>query len=368
MSDPDNVPRSLRVTAAYGWRILVVCAVIYVVIVVLAQLQLVLAALFIGLILAAVLGPWVRILRSFLPRTLAVATGFLTLLVLLVGIVVFITQSVAGEWQNLADQFRTGVGEIQLQLSQPPFNLSESDFVSWYDGLGEWISQNRSLVLSNALGSFSTVVEGFAVLALAVFCGVCFLAGGTGIWNWIIGVFPQRIHSRLDGSGQVAWRAFAGYTRGIIIVAISNSILVCILLLVLGVPLALPLAILVFFGTFIPLIGAPIAMVIAAIVALAAKGPIIALIVLVGIFLLGQFEGHILHPLVMSKAVNLHPLVVALAVASGTLLAGLLGAVLAVPIISVTYGVTKFWIQTAPPNPDRPDQDPTGTGAGMIVS
>lgn len=369
MTDPGNVPRSLRVVAAYGWRILIVFALIYIVLMILAKLQLVLAAIFLGLVLAALLGPWVRILRTFLPRIIAVIVGFLTLLVALLGIVAFITQSVAGEWQALADQFRTGVGEIQLTLSQAPFNLSESDFVSWYDGAQNWISENRGMLVTNALGSFTTVVEAFAVVALAVFSAACFLAGGTGIWSWIVGVFPLGSRSRLDGAGQVAWRAFAGYTRGILIVAVSNAILVCILLLILGVPLALPLALLVFFGTFIPLIGAPIAMIIAAVVALAAKGPVIAIIVLVGIFLLGQFEGNVLHPLVMSKAVNLHPLVVALSVASGTLLAGLLGAVLAVPIVSVAYGVTKFWIQTAPPPDDGPGHDPTGVvGSGALAN
>lgn len=365
MTDPTYVPRSLRVAAAYGWRILVVCALLYVVLSVVAKLQLVLAALFIALVLAAVLGPWVRILDRFLPRILAVVLGFLTLLAALVGIVVFITQSVAGEWTELAEKFRTGVGEIELMLVRPPFNLAESDIVVWYDNAGNWIAENRGMLVNNALGSFTTVIEIFAVLALGVFCSACFLVGGSGIWNWILNVFPVTTRSRVDGAGQVAWRAFAGYTRGIIIVAVTNAILVGILLLILGVPLALPLALLVFFGTFIPLIGAPIAMIIAAVVALAAKGPIIAIIVLIGIFLLGQFEGNVLHPIVMAKAVNLHPLVVALSVACGTLLAGLLGAVLAVPIVSVAYGVTKFWIQTAPPPEDEIPRDPTGViGAG----
>lgn len=363
MTDPTNVPRSLRVAAAYGWRILIVFAVLYVILSIVAKLQLVLAALFVALVLAALLGPWVRVLDKFLPRILAVILGFLTLLAALLGIVAFITQSVAGEWAELAEKFRTGVGEIELMLVKPPFNLSESDIVAWYDGAGTWLSDNRGMLVNNALGSFSTVVEVFAVLALGVFCAACFLVGGTGIWNWILNVFPVATRSRVDGAGQVAWRAFAGYTRGIIIVAITNAILVGILLLILGVPLALPLALLVFFGTFIPLIGAPIAMIIAAVVALAAKGPVIAIIVLIGIFLLGQFEGNVVHPIVMAKAVNLHPLVVALSVACGTLLAGLLGAVLAVPIVSVAYGVTKFWIQTAPPPELDEPRDPTGVVA-----
>lgn len=367
MTDQGDVPRSLRIAAAYGWRVIVLCAVVYVLVMLLAQLQLVLAALFIGLVVAALLSPWVRVLESIMPRPLAVGLGFLSLVAVFVGVAAFITQSVAGEWGPLTEQFRTGVGSIQVALSQPPFNFSESDLVQGYDNARNWIGENRGQLATNVLGGFGTLVEGFAVLALGMFSAVCFLSNGSGIWSWMIGAVPKSSFSRVDGSGQVAWRAFSGYTRGIIIVAFTNAVFVCILLLILGVPLALPLSILVFFGTFIPLVGAPIAMLVAVVVALAAKGPIIALVVLVGIALIGQFEGHVLHPLVMSKAVNLHPLAVALAVASGTLLAGLLGAVLAVPVISVLYGVAKFWVQTAPPDDEPPVTDPTGTGAAGIT-
>lgn len=363
MTEPTDVPRSLRIAAAYGWRILVVFAVLYVVISILAKLQLVLAALFLAFVLAALLGPWVRILDKFLPRVLAVALGLLTLLAGLAVVVAFITRSVAGEWPELVSKFQSGIDQIKQMLVSPPFNLSDADIGGWTDGIGSWLTDNRETLLGNALGSFSTLIGALMVLALAAFCAVCFLIGGSGLWNSILNAFPASSQSRLDGAGQVAWRGFAGYTRGIILVAVSNAILVCILLLVLGVPLALPLALLVFFGTFIPLIGAPIAMIIAAVVALAAKGPIIAAIVLVGIFLLGQLEGNVLHPIIMSKAVNLHPLVVALSVACGTLLAGLLGAVLAVPLVSVIYGVSKFWIQTAPPELEEQPRDPTGVVA-----
>lgn len=349
------VPRSLAQAAAYAWRILAVLALLYVVLSVLGQLELLIIAVFVGLIIAALLGPIVDSLARIMPTPLAVAAGLILMLAFLVAVVAFIAGSVSGSWDSLTAQFETGIGELQGLLQGPPFNLSTDDFATWFQNAEQWLVDNRGELAAGAVGSAGRVVEVVAVLALALFTAVCFLSGGSGIWQWSLRVFPQPTRARVDGAGLVAWRSFAGYTRGIIVVAASNAAFVCILLLVLRVPLALPLALIVFFGSFIPLIGAPIAMVIAAFVALAANGPIVAMVVLVGIALLGQFEGHVLQPLVMSKAVNIHPLAVALSVAAGTLLAGLFGAVIAVPVVSVCYGVIKFWNQTRPaPDPDAP--------------
>lgn len=366
------VPRGLAQGAAYAWRILAVLALAYVILSVLGQLELVVIAVFVGLIIAAILGPIVKLFRKVMPRGLAVALGLVVLLLVFGGIVAFIAGSVSGQWATLASQFGSGIGEIQNWLEGPPFNIDSQDFNQWFENARQWIVDNRGNLAAGAVGSAGRVLEIVAVLALAVFCAVCFLGGGSGIWQWALRALPQPTRARVDGAGLVAWRSFAGYTRGIIIVAACNAVFVCVLLLILGVPLALPLSLIVFFGTFIPLIGAPVAMFIAVIVALAAKGPVIALVVLLGIALLGQLEGHVLQPLVMSKAVNIHPLAVALSVAAGTILAGLFGAVIAVPVVSVCYGVAKFWNQTKPADdPQAPldaPTDPTGVLATQALA
>lgn len=365
-SNNGNVPPGLAQAAAYSWRILAVGLLGYVLLSLLGQLQLVVVALFIGLILAAIVGPLVGLASQVMPRPLAVAVGLVVLIGVFVGIIAFITTSVTGQWESLAQQFVDGVGQMQKWLEAPPLNIQSADFTIWYQNGQQWVVDNRGELFSGVVGSAGTVLEIVATVALALFSAVFFLGGGSKIWAWAIGAFSQPTRARIDGAGLVAWRSFAGYTRGIIIVAASNALFVCVLLLVLGVPLAFPLALLVFFGTFIPLIGAPVAMFVSVVVALAARGPVIALIVLIGIFVLGQLEGHILQPLVMSKAVNIHPLAVAVSVASGTLLAGLFGAVIAVPVVSVCYAVSKFWFQTAPaPNKERPldglDTEPAGS-------
>ena len=140
-------------------------------------------------------------------------------------------------------------------------------------------------------------------------------------------------------AGGAGWYTFSGYTRGTVIIAVTDGILAFILLSILRVPLSAPLAVLVFIGAFIPLIGAPLAMVIAMIVALAANGLLSAAFVGIGIALIGQFEGHILQPIVMGKQVAIHPVVIALAVTAGTLTAGILGAVISVPLVAVCWAI-----------------------------
>lgn len=356
--ETDPVPRGLRISAAYAWRILVICACGLVLLVILDKLALVVISLFIGMIIAAISSPLVRMIHKVLPRFLAVILGLLILVAVVVGILVFITGSIAGEWETLTQQFGDGVRQIETWLQDGPLHLSASDFSLWFENGKSWVTDHRADLVQGALGGAGTALTVIAVFALAMFSAVFFLQSGRTIWLWMLILVPKGDRIRIDGAGYVAWRSFAGYTRGIFIVAACNAVMVCFLLLVLRVPLAVPLALLVFFGTFIPLIGAPVAMLVAVVVALAAQGPITALVVLTGIFILGQIEGHVLNPLVMSKAVNIHPLAVAVSVASGTLIAGLLGAVVAVPVVSVIYGVAKFWFQTAPPKvPPGPDDD-----------
>ncbi len=379
MAAPPEVPDGLRLAAAFTWRFLILALAAYVVLNVLGRVEFVVVALFVGLIVAALVSPWVRLFDKFMPRWLAVTLGLLLLFLLVVGVLIFISSSVAGEWSSLAAQFRDGIQQLQQALEKSPLHLRNQDFIIWYDKGRQYVIEHRGDLAQSALGGAGTILEGFAGFALAIFSAVCFLSGGDKIWAWMVGLFPRRGQDRLSGAGFVAWRSFAGYTRGIIIVAAANAVFVLVLLLILRVPLAVPLALLVFFGTFIPLIGAPIAMLVAAVVALAARGPIIALIVIAGIALLGQLEGHVLQPLVMSRAVHIHPLAVAVAVASGTLLAGLFGAVIAVPVVSVCYGIFKYWRDTNPnrPPPDTPlesdvdDVDPltdsAATGAAPAV-
>lgn len=357
----------MRVAAAFGWRLLVLLAVAAVIVRAVIAVEFVAIAVFVALIITALVGPLVGILHRAMPRGLAVALGLIAVVLVLVGVFTFIGTQVASQWNGLAVQFRDGLTQIQVWLENGPLHLTTDAIAEWITAARSWITEHQGDLASTAIGASGTIAEFLTGFALAVFTSVFFLLGGRQIWEWMVNLFPGRQRGRIDGVGQVAWSSFAGYTRGIVIVAFVNAVLVLIGLLLLRVPLAFPLALLVFLFSFIPLIGAPLATAIAAVVALAARGPWIALAVIVLIVLIGQFEGHVLQPLVMSKAVNLHPLAVGLSVACGTVLAGIVGAVIAVPLVAVAYSSIRFWANTSSRsgfNPPPPT-DPTGTGAAL---
>jgi putative heme transporter len=369
---PDHVgPRSqtvhhgLQITAAYAWRLIVVAVAVYLVFAVLSKLTLVAVAVFVGLVISALLRPLVDLLSRWVPRGLAVAGALLLAILALGGVITFVANSVAGQSAKLSAQFISGLTEIERSLAGAPFHIRAVDLTQIGQELRSWVTQNGGSLAGRALGGAGVAAEVLTGLALAVFCSVFFLGSGSRIWNWLLAQAGGNTR-RLDGAARAGWATFAGYTRGIVVVAATNAALVCIALLILRVPLAFPLALLTFFATFIPLIGAPIALFVATLVALAARGPLIALVVVALIVVIGQIEGHLLQPLVMSRAVNIHPLAVALSVASGTVVAGVIGAVVAVPLVAVAWTVwttlkARPTRRNGRPQSDRqgPEPDPT---------
>jgi predicted PurR-regulated permease PerM len=351
-SPPDaTVHHGLKITAAYAWRLIVVAVAVYLVFVALAKLTLVAVAVFVGLVITALLRPPVDLLGRWLPRGLAVAVALLLTIVVLGGVFTFVADSVAGQSAKLSAQFISGLNDLERSLAGAPLHLRAVDLNQLGQQIRNWVTQNGGSLAGQAIGGASVAVEVLTGLALAVFCSVFFLSSGSRIWTWLLTQAGGNT-GRLDGAARTGWATFAGYTRGIVIIAGTNAVLVCVALLILRVPLALPLALLTFFATFIPLIGSPIALFVATLVALAARGPLIALLVLALIVVIGQIEGHLLQPLVMSRAVNIHPLAVALTVASGTILYGVIGAVVAVPVVAVTW---KVWTSLRT-HPSRADQ------------
>jgi predicted PurR-regulated permease PerM len=352
VSQGASVHQGLRVTAAYAWRVIIVAIAVYLLFAVLAKLTLVAVAVFVGLVITALLRPLVDFLSRTIPRSLSVATSLLLTIVAIGGIFTFVADSVAGQTTRLSNQFISGLNEIERSLAGAPFHVRAVDLTQAGQQIRKWVTQNGGSLAGQALGGASVAVEVLTGLALAVFCSVFFLNSGTRIWDWLLSQTGRNSH-RWDGAARAGWATFAGYTRGIVIIAATNAALVCVALLILRVPLALPLAMLTFFATFIPLIGAPIALFVATLVALAARGPLIALLVLALIVVIGQIEGHLLQPLVMSRAVNIHPLAVALTVACGTVLYGVIGAVVAVPLVAVTWTVWTT-LRTRHPSQDSP--------------
>ncbi|MEU6277169.1 AI-2E family transporter [Streptomyces populi] len=355
--DHEGVPvgHGLRTAAAYAWRLLVVGVVAYVVFALLGKLQLVAVALFLALVVTAVLRPLADLLARRMPRTAAVIVSFIGSIMVVLGVMALVGSVVAGEAGQLGHEFAGGLGRIERWLEGSPFHLSHAVLSNLQGKVADFVSGHRSELISRALSGAGRAVEFATGLVLALFCSLFFVHSGHRFWRWFQELMPESVRDPWDRGGRAAWRTFAGYTRGIIIVAATNAILVGIALYALGVPLALPLTLLEFFAAFVPLVGSPVALGVATVVALATKGPVIAIVVLALIVVIGQLEGHVLHPLVLSWAVRLHPVVVAVTVISGSILAGVTGAVVAVPMVSVAWSVvTALRARPGPEPPGRP--------------
>lgn len=353
--DGVEVPRWLRKYGQAAWLLIGMIIVVGLVVFATSRIQAVFIAVFLALVVTSVLYPLVSVLARVMPRALATAITMLAALAVVAGILTYVISSVAGQWEDLADQFGDGLDQIFhfLEHGPLPVHFTQAEI---YEGINQLVAQAQQYIADNAgdlagqvLSNAGAVALGFTILALSVFVTVFLLLRGGEMWRWFLNQLPARSRERTHRAAGAGWYTFSGYARGTVIVASADAIMALVLLLIVGVPLAAPLAVLVFIGAFIPLIGAPLAMIIAAVVALAAGGFVDALIVTIGIALIGQIEGHLLQPLVMGKQVSLHPVVVALGVTAGTFVAGLLGAIIAIPIIAVIWAVFSALHEPDPP-------------------
>ena len=342
-----TVPRGLAKYGLGAWYVIGIALVIAGIVFATSKIELVFIAVFIALVFTSVLWPIVTRLARWMPRGLAVALSLLASFGVFGGLLFYVGYSVTGEWNNLADQFSSGVDRIIdfLENGPLPWHFSRQELTDTVKDVVDqgttYVKDNAGDLASQVLSNAGAVALIFTILALAVFVTIFFLASGDKMWLWFLNLLPAAKRENTHRAAAAGWLTFSGYARGTMIIAVTDGLLAFILLWILGVPLAAPLALLVLIGAFIPLVGAPAAMVIAMVVALAADGIGKAAIVGIGIALIGQFEGHILQPLVMGRQVSLHPVVVAIGVAAGTFVAGLLGAIIAIPLLAVIWAVYR---------------------------
>ncbi|MDO5700379.1 MAG: AI-2E family transporter [Bowdeniella nasicola] len=362
-SQSSPVPRWLSKYGLGAWYLIGICIIIAALVYFTSKIELVFIAVFLALVFTSVLWPIVSWLARWMPRALAVLLSLLGTFGIFGGMIFYVAYSVSGEWNDLADQFSNGIDQIVdfMEHGPLPWHLTRQEIS---DGVKDLVDQGTAYVQDNAgdlasqvLSNAGVVAIIFTILALSLFVTIFFLYKGDKMWLWFLNELPARNRENTHRAAAAGWLTFSGYARGTMIVAVSDALFAFILLWLLGIPLAAPLAVLVLIGAFIPLVGAPTAMVIAMIVALAADGIGKAIMVGLGIALIGQFEGHVLQPLVMGKQVALHPVVVALGVTAGTFLAGLLGAVIAIPIIAVIWAVYSTLHDKDPRLEELPEVD-----------
>ena len=310
----------------------------------LVQLKLVVIPIMVAVILAAALSPVVGFLRNKgLPAALATWITFLAAVIILGGIVTGIVFPVRGEWGELVKAAGDGFGELRNLVVSGPFPIDQ-------EVIDKGVAAVTSFATSSSFGAgalvgISTAAEFVTGALLVVVVLFYFLKDGERIWNFFLRPFPAQPRGRLRRAGARSLVVLGQYVRGTAIIALIEGVVVGSALFILRVPLALPLAVIVFLGAFIPMVGATLAGILAALVALVANGPVAALVVVAIVIGINQLDGHILQPVVMGRSLHLHGLVILLALAAGVILAGLIGAVLAVPLAAVAWAVIQVWNQ-----------------------
>jgi putative heme transporter len=342
--DPAQaVPWGMRVAAEAGWRLLVLAGTVWVLMRVISAVQLVVLAFVAALLITAILQPTVaRLTRLGFPRGLATALTAILGFVVMGLIGWFVTWQVMENIDNLSDQVQDGVDELRNWLLNSPLHVTDKQINDIAENLRDAIGANTDQITSAGLEGVTVVVEALTGILLAVFSTLFLLYDGRRIWEWTLKLVPAAARPGVAGAGPRAWRTLTAYVRGTVIVALIDAIFIGIGIYFLGVPMAVPLAVFIFLFSFIPLVGAVASGALAVVVALVTQGVFTAVMTLAVVLAVQQIEGHILQPFILGRAVRVHPLAVVLSVAAGGMVAGIGGAVVAVPLVAVTNTVVGY--------------------------
>jgi predicted PurR-regulated permease PerM len=334
--DDAHVPYGLRIAAAWAWRLLVIGIVGWALLRVIGNIRIVVVPLLIALLLSALLAPavgWLR--RGRLPRSLATALVLVGGLAAVVGTLTLVVNEFINGAPELSAKASDGIRQIQQWLRTGPLHLSDRQLDRYIDQGQAWIDQNTQALTSGALATATTLFEVLTGGLLVLFATFFFLRDGRRIWRFLVSLLPLAARWRVDDAGTAAWATLGSYVRATVLVAFIDAVGIGIFLVIFQVPFAFPLAALVFLGAFIPIVGATLSGAVAVLVALVDSGWATALIILAAVIGVQQLEGHVLQPMIMGRAVAIHPLAVIVGIAAGAVLAGIIGALVAVPLIAV---------------------------------
>ncbi len=333
-TEADNtVPLSLRVSAAYAWRLLLIAAAAGVIIWIVIQLKLLVIPLLIGILVTALLWPafeWM--LRHRFPRWVAIVISLIGTVAIVSGLLWLVGWQISREWAQVQVRTTQAVDEFRQYLIDGPLHLTETQIQDYIDQGFALIQQQAELLWSGALAIGTTAGHVLVGALLTLFILICLLADGGGIWRWTTKLFPRDARPAVDAAARSGWRTVVNYAKTQLLVATIDSIGIGLGAFLLGVPLAIPVAVLVFLGAFVPIVGAVTTGAVAVFLALVYNDPLNAFWMLVVVIGVQQFEGHVLQPILMGTAVKVHPLAVVLVVAGGSMIAGIPGALFAVPL------------------------------------
>lgn len=347
---PRRVPPGLAWLVGMTWRVGLLAFVACASVIGLYRLRVVVVPIVVALMLAAVLSPPVRFLeRHRVPALAATWLVFLVAIGALAGVVAWTGPRVVGQFHDLGPTLSASTDHLTRWLTDGPFHLARSDIDRWVADAKDALGANREQLVHGLFSGARLVVDVMTGAVLAVVLAFFFVKDGPRMTRWVAGQLEGKAREDAREVARRAWKTLGDYIRGSSIDGLIEATLKAIGLLVLGVPLVVPLALLTFFGGFLPFVGAILAGVVSSSVALVAKGPGTALMVALLSFGIQTVEGHVLQPLVMRRAVKLHPTVVLISITTGAALAGILGAFIAVPFVAVAVSVADYFLHDRRP-------------------
>jgi predicted PurR-regulated permease PerM len=338
--DGVETPYVLRFSAAWSWRLLLVVAAIYVFLHVFSLLSVVLVPVIIGLLISAALSPVAdRLVRWNVPRSLATLMVVAGAIALIAALVALVAQQFSSGFGDLRSSFDDSLDKLEDYLTK--LGLSQQQLSDFFDKVQEGVQSGQGNLGGTVVKTATTAGHLLAGLFITLFATIFFTYDGRGIWRWLVSLFPEPARDRVHGSGERAWAVLTAYVRATLVIAATDALGISLVALVLGLPLVVPLGVLVFLGAFIPVVGAAISGIVAVAVALVSVGPVTALIMLAGVVAVQQIEGHVLQPFLMGRLVRVHPLAIVVVIAVGAEVAGIFGALIAVPLTAVINAVSS---------------------------
>jgi putative heme transporter len=332
----ESVTWQVRVAAAWSWRLIVIAVIVYLLAAIFRKVELVAISVILALFLTAVLHPLEKVLSRALPgpKSLPAALTLFVGIAALGGIGWFVTWQIVTEAGQLGDHLTDVVDSTKHWLQTGPLHLKSADLDNLTNNITDTIKSHQDQLISGAIETLRTLSKFVAALLLTLLATFFLLRDGELVWGWVVRLFPRQAQPRIDGAGRVGWSTLGGYMRGQLFIALFHGVTVTVLLLALRVPLAAALGVLIFLGSFIPLVGLTITGALCVAFALLEHGLTSAIVVAVSIVVLFHLEGHLLQPVIMSRAVSVHPLAIALTVITGATLGGIPGALIAVPLVA----------------------------------
>ncbi len=340
-SREPQVPRLLQGAASWSWRLLLVGLLIYITFRLAVDLRLVVLPFVAAMLLTALLQPLTaRLKRAGMAPLLATWCTFLLAVIVIAGVISLFADRVSADYTTLASEVTRTAREVQRSLAGPPFHLNARRLQAYYNDLVKYISQHKGQIAGTVLAGGKYAIELLTGLILMLFISFFLLKDGGKIWHWLIKGLRPEPRRRVNLAGETAWRTLVAYMRGTTLIAAIHALFIGLALWLLGVPLLVPFIVLVFLAAFLPLVGILVVGALAILVALATKGWVAAVILLAVLLVENQIESHLLQPLVVGRLVRLHPLSIILVLAVGGIIAGIPGAIVAVPFTAV---ITYAW-------------------------